>query len=146
VARRVARPAQGETSPPGTSHASLEVPVTADTLIAGRYRLESLAGRGGMGEVWKAVDTETGQPVALKRMLDAGSDSDRFTRESTLLSTVKHEALVGYVAHGVDGGVPWLAMAWVEGETLDARRAREGRKRDRLVADIQHEYTLSEAP
>src|SRR5580692_11096081 len=79
-----------------------------------------------MGEVWKAVDTETGLPVALKRMLDAGADSDRFARESVLLSKVKHEALVAHVAHGVDGGVPWLAMAWVEGETLDARLAREG--------------------
>src|ERR1019366_28319 len=108
------------------ARAILDVLVTDDTLIAGRYRLESLAGRGGMGEVWKAVDTETGTPVALKRMLDTGADADRFTRESLLLSKVTHEALVAHVAHGVDAGIPWLAMAWVEGETLDARLTREG--------------------
>ena len=100
--------------------------MTADTLIAGRYRLESLAGRGGMGEVWKAVDDETGLPVALKRMLDAEADADRFTRESVLLSKVKHDALVAHIAHGVDGAIPWLAMVWVEGETLASRLAREG--------------------
>ena len=100
--------------------------MTAHTLVAGRYRLETLAGRGGMGEVWRAVDVETGLPVALKRMLDAEADADRFARESVLLSKVKHDALVAHVGHGVDAGVPWLAMAWVDGETLASRLVREG--------------------
>lgn len=100
--------------------------VVGSMAIAGRYRLENLAGRGGMGEVWKAVDAETGAAVALKRMLDADADVDRFTRESVLLSRVKHDALVAHVAHGVDAGIPWLAMEWIEGETLVSRLAREG--------------------
>jgi serine/threonine protein kinase len=96
------------------------------TVIANRYRLERLAGRGGMGEVWKAIDVATGVPVALKRMLGGDAGAERFMRESVLLAKVHHDALVAHVAHGVDAGIPWLAMAWIDGETLASRLAREG--------------------
>jgi eukaryotic-like serine/threonine-protein kinase len=95
------------------------------TRVGGRFDLLVKAGEGGMGEVWKALDTHTGEHVALKRILRTGGDTVRFLRESRLLERVKHPALVAHVAHGNDDGHPFLAMAWVDGESLAARLSRE---------------------
>ena len=95
------------------------------TILGGRFRLLEPAGRGGMGEVWRARDLAAGADVALKLTLGREAPGGRFERESSLLSRVRHPALVGYVAHGADGGVPWLAMEWITGETLEARLGRE---------------------
>jgi eukaryotic-like serine/threonine-protein kinase len=133
IERAVHRFAEGDDSNAGptslvSSHRACEpgARVGKETLVAGRFRLDSLAGRGGMGEVWRAVDLQTSARVALKRMLDAEGEGDRFARECLLLENVKHEALVGHLAHGVDEGIPWLAMQWIEGETLSSRLGREG--------------------
>ena len=52
----------------------------AETLIAGRYRLDTLLGRGGMSEVWCATDLELGRRVAVK-LLAPNEDNARFERE-----------------------------------------------------------------
>ena len=92
--------------------------------VAGRFELVELAARGGMGEIWRALDTVTGRQVALKRALAQGVDHDRFRREAQLLATVRHPAMVAHVAHGEDDSGVWLAMSWLEGETLAARIER----------------------
>src|SRR5690348_11885495 len=95
------------------------------TLLAGRFRMIGLAGRGGMGEVWKATDDASpGSFAAVKCMLDPDTGADRFVREASLLSRVRHPALVSYLAHGVEHGAPWLAMAWIDGESLSDRIVR----------------------
>lgn len=88
--------------------------------IAGRFAIEGEAGRGGMGTVFRAVDAATGQPVALKLLRELSpEDAERFARESAVLADLAHPAIVGYVAHGVtESGQPYLAMQWLEGETL----------------------------
>ncbi|HZF50458.1 MAG TPA: protein kinase, partial [Polyangiaceae bacterium] len=99
-----------------------------EAVFAGRYLLERRAGAGGMGEVWKALDRETGQPLALKRLPahDPG-DATRFAREAQILAGLSHPHVVRYVAHGADAdGSPFLAMEWLEGEDLAARLARSG--------------------
>jgi len=77
-----------------------------------------------MGSVYRALDTTSSQPVALK-LLHSARDSEaaqRFTREARMLFEVHHPSVVSYVAHGVtDEGRPFLAMEWLEGEDL-ARR------------------------
>jgi len=94
--------------------------LSAGDMVAGRFRVEALAGSGGMGSVFRARDEQTGQDVALK-VLSRQRDADlhRFMREASLLRELKHPAIVGYVAHGAlpDGG-PFLAMEWVHGRTL----------------------------
>jgi eukaryotic-like serine/threonine-protein kinase len=97
------------------------------TRIAGRFRVEALAGSGGMGAVYAAIDERSGERVALK-LLTAGGPSapQRFLREGKLLSQVAHAKVVRYVAHGVtESGVRYLAMEWLEGEDL-ARRLDRG--------------------
>jgi hypothetical protein len=97
------------------------------TVIAGRFSIEDLAGRGGMGSVYRAIDTFTGRPVALK-LLHAITSQEvalRFNREAVLLAGLHHPAIVSYVAHGtVEGGQPFLAMEWLEGEELARRLVR----------------------
>ncbi len=100
-------------------------------LLAERFVLERLAGRGGMGEVYRAEDRSTGQPVAIKVLHgQQGTEQARFEREARILAEVDHPLVVRYVAHGaLPTGEPYLAMEWLEGEDLAARLGR-----DRLTA------------
>jgi hypothetical protein len=97
-------------------------------LIAGRFTIEDVAGRGGMGTVYRANDCSTGQPVALKLLhaLTSQQALMRFNREAVLLSGLRHPGIVSYVAHGSAEGVqPFLAMEWLEGEDLARRLIRQ---------------------
>ena len=92
-------------------------------LFEGRFEVEREAGEGGMGTVYRATDRVTGSPVALKILRRDGGDRARFEREAAVLSEVREDAVVRYVAHGT-GECPWLAMEWLEGEDLAARLLR----------------------
>ncbi len=93
-------------------------------ILAGRFVLVELVGQGGMGEVYRAEDRTTGQPVALK-LLPAQGDVARFEREARLLAEVDDPLVVRHVAHGaLPTGEPFLVMEWLEGEDLAARLAR----------------------
>lgn len=95
-------------------------------VIADRFVLERVVGAGGMGEVFRATDRLTGEPVAVKMMYGGLTrDAERFKREAQLLAEISHPRIVRYVAHGLtDGGRPWLAMEWLEGEDLERRLER----------------------
>ncbi len=97
-----------------------------ERVIADRFVLERLVGSGGMGEVFRAKDRLTGGPVAVKVLYGSMvRDADRFKREAQLLSEITHPRVVRYVAHGmIDGGRPWFAMEWLEGEDLATRLER----------------------
>ncbi|WPB80390.1 protein kinase [Archangium violaceum] len=97
-------------------------------LVAGRFVIDDLAGRGGMGLVYRASDRTTGRTVALKLLHASPSQETtlRFNREAVLLSMLNHPGVVSYVAHGtVEGGQHYLAMEWLEGEDLARRLLRE---------------------
>ncbi|MEM9194668.1 MAG: serine/threonine-protein kinase [Myxococcota bacterium] len=94
--------------------------------IAGRFRLEGEVGKGGMGKVYRAKDLRDGDEVAVKVLLDASRDDiERFRREARVLERLAHATIVAYRAHGVTArsGL-YLAMEWVQGETLASRIAR----------------------
>ncbi len=96
------------------------------SIVAGKYRVDTLAGEGGMGRVFRARSTETGSAVALK-VLGAQGRADRFAVEAEALSRLAHPAVVRYVDHGLsDEGEPFLVMEWLEGEGLDMRLAGAG--------------------
>jgi tetratricopeptide (TPR) repeat protein len=95
-----------------------------------RFVVERLAASGGMGRVFRARDSETHEVVALK-VLDAGAGGmrsralERFAREARLLAQIRHPGVVRFVAFGTTAhGEPYLAMEWLDGETLAARLAR----------------------
>ncbi|MDC0744532.1 protein kinase domain-containing protein [Polyangium mundeleinium] len=97
------------------------------TVVAGRFRLEELAGKGGMGEVFRARDVSTGAVVALKLLhsTDGGFEqAARFDREARLLSQLGHPGIVSYLAHGkAEDGRPYLALEWISGQDLGKRLA-----------------------
>jgi tetratricopeptide (TPR) repeat protein len=98
--------------------------VEAGSLIAERFQLQQRVGQGGMGVVYRATDRWDGQPVALK-LLDVDRAAERFGREARVLAGLQHPAIVRYVAHGqASSGELYLAMEWLEGETLGDRLAR----------------------
>jgi tetratricopeptide (TPR) repeat protein len=95
-------------------------------LFAGRFRIERAAGSGGMGAVFRALDLETGRPVAVKVLHDErGADAARFEGEARTLAALSHPGVVRYVAHGIAAGRPYLVMEWLDGESLEERLARE---------------------
>ena len=100
-------------------------------VIADRFTIERLAGSGGMGAVYLAVDRVTGGPAAVKvlwgHVLDQPEQAERFGREAEVLQELRHPGVVGYIAHGASpNGEPWLAIEWIEGESLSQRLRRKG--------------------
>src|SRR5262245_1339558 len=92
-----------------------------------RFVVERQVGEGGMGTVFRALDEETGRPVALQLLQVHGSsqEADRFAREASLLAELRHPHIVAGVAHGTSrAGRPYLAMEWLDGEDLAQLLAR----------------------
>jgi tetratricopeptide (TPR) repeat protein len=109
---------------PATGEAASPVRLREREVLGGRFFVERLAGRGGMGAVYKALDRMTGAPVALK-VIGRRRDDERFAREARVLSELTHPAIVRYVAHGSTAeGLPFLAMEWLDGENLADRLTR----------------------
>jgi Tol biopolymer transport system component len=81
----------------------------------GPYRIESKLGEGGMGEVFRAIDTRLGRAVAIKTTRE--QFSDRFEREARVIASLNHPNIC--TIHDV--GPNYLVMELVEGETIAAR-------------------------
>lgn len=97
-------------------------------LIAGRYELLNEIGRGGMGVVYRALDRELVEPVAVKvlaRSLDRSMVA-RLRREVRLARRVTHRNVARIHDIGEDGGDWFLTMQLVEGETLRHELERRG--------------------
>ncbi|MDB4956768.1 MAG: protein kinase [Myxococcales bacterium] len=98
------------------------------TTVGGRFQIENLAGKGGMGSVYRAHDRQTGGEAALKILNGETTQShrDRFAREAKLLAELTIPAVVRHLAHGLtERGEQYLAMEWLDGEDLAARLRRE---------------------
>jgi len=91
--------------------------------IASRFEIVRPAASGSFGAIYLAIDHSDNSQVALKVLLRS-SDGPRFTREARVLADIHDEGVVPYVAHGIDGSTPYLAMRWLDGEDLDHRLAR----------------------
>ncbi|MCA9319887.1 MAG: serine/threonine protein kinase, partial [Planctomycetes bacterium] len=90
----------------------------------GPYRLEKELGRGGQGVVYLAEDTRLHRRVALKVLQGLGPDAkthlQRFRREAEVASKLDHPGICGVYEAGMAGEIPFIAMRFVEGETLAA--------------------------
>ena len=98
------------------------------TATISHYRLLQPLGRGAMGEVWLAEDTQLPRQVAVKLLpasLTQDAEAvDRLLREAQAAASVDHPAVVTVYEAGLDAGRPYLVMQRVEGETLEERLAR----------------------
>jgi serine/threonine protein kinase len=95
-----------------------------DAVVAGRYRIETLLGLGGMGAVYRASDTFEMKQVALKVIMTAGRNVDetiaieRFRREARYAHQLQHKNIVPVLNFGQDGTLLYLVMPLVTGGTL----------------------------
>ena len=100
---------------------SAPMPFSPGTRL-GVYEIVGVLGRGGMGEVFRATDSRLDRPVALKILsAELGRDPERlsrFEREARLASSLNHPNIVVIYDIGHDQGVHYIAMEFVEGETL----------------------------
>lgn len=113
-----------------TSPAAPREPTAVAGLFAGRYQIERMVGRGGMGTVYRAFDVMVGDIVALK-VLDAtvatsGDQLEWFRREVRLARRITHPNVARTHDMGEQDGAHYITMEFVEGTTLqDLLRVRE---------------------
>ena len=105
-----------------------------DRLIAGRYRLLSRLGRGGMGTVWRAEDELLNREVAVKEVdlrgersaEERGQQRERTLREARAVAQVRHPSVVGIHDVVLQDGEPWIVMELVDGTSLGGRLSADG--------------------
>ncbi len=99
-------------------------------LVAGRYRVIALLGRGGMGEVYRADDLSLGQQVALKFLPQASTDEftlERFRNEVRIARRISHPNVCRVFDIGQTDNQVFLSMEYVDGEDLSSLLRRIGR-------------------
>src|SRR5450755_3731123 len=101
-----------------------------DGQIFARYRIVRMLGQGGMGSVYEAVHLGLKKRFAIKTLLPSLAQSPeaqaRFLREGEAASRMNHPNVVDVTDVGTEGGVPYLVMEYLEGETLGDFSARRG--------------------
>jgi serine/threonine-protein kinase len=101
-------------------------------LVAGKYEVLQLIGRGGMGTVWEGRHSTLGTRVAIKFVDPEYADSQeartRFVTEARAAATIQSKHAIQIYDHGVtDDGRPYIVMELLVGEPLDRRIERLGR-------------------
>ena len=110
-------------------------------LVAGKYRLTRLLGRGGMGSVWEGTHTSLGTRVAVKfidaEYAESPEARSRFENEARAAAKLRSKHVVEVYDHGVsDDGRPFIVMEFLQGEPLDKRLDRVGRLPPKDTAHI----------
>src|SRR5688572_3531870 len=120
-------------TPPGADRESFQ----PGTVFAGRYRIVTRIGRGGMGEVWRADDLMLGTPVALKLIHQNRPDTrERIIGEARLARQITHPSVCRVFDVGEAQGEIFLSMELVQGEDLATLLRRVGRLPSEKVIDI----------
>lgn len=98
-------------------------PLSQNTLIENRYLVVHLIGKGGMGEVYLAVDQRLGSAVALKRTYFAGDEAlaSAFEREARTLARMRHPVMPKVSDHFGAGEEQYLVMEHIAGDDLAKR-------------------------
>jgi serine/threonine protein kinase len=115
----------------------------ADLVVGDQFagcRIEAVAGRGGMGVVYRATELALGRPVALKLLAaDRAGDPDfreRFARESRMAAAIDHPNVIPVYGAGEEDGRLYLIMRYVAGTDLQEELRRAGRLDPARAADV----------
>jgi serine/threonine-protein kinase len=113
----------GETIPGQTAPGIAAQELVPGTVFANRYRIDQIIGRGGMGVVYKAVDAQLDETVAIKTlpgdvMSRSPEDLERFKREIRLARKITHRNVLRTYDYGEADGVYFISMEFVRGYTL----------------------------
>ena len=131
---------------PSRSGASAGQDFSPGAVIAGRYRIVSQLGRGGMGVVYRAEDLTLGQTVALKFLNPSMATNPawlaRFRNEVRLAREVTHPCVCRMYDIGEDDDKHFLTMEYVDGEDLDSLIARIGRLPREKAVDIARQLCI----
>jgi serine/threonine-protein kinase len=115
--------------------------------VVGNYEVLSCIGEGGMGAVYLARHRLIGRRAAIKVLLPGTCTNDeivqRFFNEARSTSEVKHAGLIDVFDFGYHKGSAYIAMEFLEGESLAARLHREPRPRVELVAAVGRQRARS---
>jgi serine/threonine protein kinase/beta-lactam-binding protein with PASTA domain len=124
--------------------------VAPETLLAGRYRLVHRLASGGMGQVWRAADEVLGRPVAVKLLRSELTEDPAFLRrfriEARSTAALSHPGIASVFDYGETGEpnrTAYLVMELVEGATLSAVLAREGRLGPERALDVVAQAALA---
>jgi serine/threonine protein kinase len=131
-----------------TRLASLPARPSWDLACLGPYKVLGTIAEGGMGIVLRGQDLRSGEMVALKTARSQRtSDATGIRREIAVLGQVSHPGIVRLVADGACGGVPWMAMELLHGETVgDQIATLWPRRRPRLVGGGPRTFQSDDVP
>jgi serine/threonine protein kinase len=98
-------------------------PLAANTLLQNRYLIVHLIGKGGMGDVYLAIDQRLGSAVALKRTFFSGDEmlANAFEREARTLARLRHNVLPKVSDHFTEDDMQYLIMEHIAGDDLAKR-------------------------
>ncbi|SEG62936.1 Serine/threonine protein kinase [Actinacidiphila yanglinensis] len=121
-----------------------EVEGTDGRVLADRYRLESVLGKGGMGTVWRAVDETLGRSVAVKELRFPGNVDDdekrrlvtRTLREAKATARIRNTGAITVFDVVKEDDRPWIVMELVEGRSLADAIREDGPLTPRRAAEV----------
>lgn len=116
-------------------------------MVAGRYRVERLLARGGMGEVLEVLDVSTQKSVAVKRLLPGSSArlAGMFESEYHTLAGLRHPRIIQVYDYGVADGRPYYTMELLDGDDLRKVEPLPYRRACKYLRDIASALSLLHA-
>ncbi len=111
-------------------------------IVSRRFRIEEIVGRGGMAIVYRAFDLKTHQTVAFKVLREEYENDEeykeRFNREAEACKKLNHPNIVNLIDSGAVGGIRYIALEYVDGQTLKDIIKKKGK----LPQEDAVHYTL----